>query len=63
MQVVFADAAQLGGHRRTVVAHQVLQVIKAVGMSVDEGAVDPAFLQHDVQNTVEQGHVGAGLYG
>ena len=60
LQAVQADAADVGGGRRAVVAHQLLQRLEAFGMGVDIAAVDPAFPQQDMQDAVKQRHVGAG---
>ena len=62
-QVIFFDAAGVSYQVGRVVAHRVLQFVKAVGVRGDVGRVSPAFPQHDVQQAVEQRHVGAGQDG
>ncbi len=60
-QVGFRDAAQprrVGGR---VVAHPVAQGVEAGGVRVDEGAVHQALPQQQVQQAIEQRHIGAGL--
>ena len=63
LQVGHRDATQFADHLRGVVAHQGLEGIEAFGVLVDKAPVDPAFPHEDMQQAVEQGHVGAGLQG
>ncbi len=60
LQIIDRDAAEVGDHRRGVVAHQAFQRIEAFGMGIDEAAVDPAFPHEDMQQALEQRDIGAG---
>ncbi len=58
-QLLRRDTAQLGDAGRRVVVYQGGKRSEALGVRRDEGAVDPAFAQQQVQQAMKQGHVGA----
>jgi hypothetical protein len=61
---VLGDAAGLRhAFRACSRARGRLQGVEAAGVGRDESGVGPAFPQHDVQQAVEQHHVGAGQQG
>ncbi|OIQ65905.1 hypothetical protein GALL_525320 [mine drainage metagenome] len=62
-QVVLGQTAQAGHIIGCEVTHPRFECVKAVGMGSDIGVVDPALPQHDVQQAMKQGNVGAGLQG
>ena len=57
--VGFDEAGDARGLLRRAVAYRVAQRLEAAGVRGDVGRVDPAFPQHDVQQAVEEGHIGA----
>ena len=60
-QVFFFQAAGLRDQLGRVLAHRGFERVKAAGVGRHVSGVNPAFPQHDVQQAVEQRHVGAGL--
>ena len=48
---------------RSMVGHQRLQSFKATGVGSNVGGLRPALGKHDVQQTMKEHHIGAGLNG
>ena len=59
-QIFFFDAANLRHMLGRIVAHQSFERFKALRVSGDVSGIQPAFPEHDVQQAVEQGDIGAG---
>ncbi len=60
-QVLLVQATDLRHVLGCAAAHQRLEIVEAAGVGGDVVGVGPAFPQHDVQQAVEQHHVGARL--
>ena len=63
VKISLKHATNLCDVRRRMVGHHCLQSFKATGVRCNVGSLRPALGQHDVQQTVKEHHIGAGLDG
>ena len=63
VKISLEHAANLSHVLRRMVGHQSLQSFKATGVSSNVGGLRPALGQHDVQQTMKEHHISAGLNG